>query len=105
VPGFERQDDCQTIVYCLRIMESSMTFCRQDGLAPRRVRTDAQDLVNSLGARSARVDPARAGSRLDYSLQFCAALRNPVVREGVNNAAVHRWGLPGEEEEKGPSRA
>ena len=48
----------------------------------RRVGTDAQDLVNSLGARGARVDTAKAGSELDYSLQFCAALRNPVVRAG-----------------------
>ena len=107
VPGIlSARTTAKLIVYCLRIMESEHELL-QAGWARslRRVRTDAQDLVNSLGARSARVDPARAGSRLDYSLQFCAALRNPVVREGVNNAAVHRWGLPGEKEEKGPSRA
>jgi hypothetical protein len=102
VPGtLSARTTAKLIVYCLRIMESEHELL-QAGWARslRRVRTEAQDLVNSLGARAARVDPARTGSGLDYSLQFCVAVRNPVVREGVNNAAIHRWGLRGEEEEK-----
>jgi hypothetical protein len=64
------------------------------------VGTDAQDLVNSLSARAARADLGKAGGELDHSLQFCTAVRNPVIRAGVNNAAVHRWGLRDEEQEQ-----
>ena len=106
VPGtLSAKTTAKLIVYCLRIMEAEHEILQAGWVRSlRRVGTDAQDLVNSLGTRGARVDEAKAGSELDYSLQFCAALRNPVVRAGVNNAAIHRWGLPEEEAEKRPSK-
>jgi len=98
VPGIlSARTTAKLIVYCLHIMEVEHEISQAGWLRSlRRVGTDAQDLVSSLGARGARVDPAKAGSELDYSRQFCAALHNPVVQEAVNNAAVHRWGLPEE---------
>lgn len=106
VPGtLSARTTAKLIVYCLRIMEAEHENLQTGWVRSlRRVGTDAQDLVNSLGARGARVDASKAGSELDYSLQFCAALRNPVVRAGVNNAAIHRWGLPEEEVAKRPSK-
>ena len=99
VPGtLSATTTAKLIVYCLRIMEAEHEILQADWVSSlRRVTTDAQDLVNSLGARSARADPAKAGVELDHSLQFCAAVHNPVIRKGVNNAAIHRWGLREEE--------
>jgi hypothetical protein len=57
-------------------------------------RPNAQDVVNSLAARASGIDPKKEGSELDHSFQFAEAVRNPLVRAGVNNAAVNRWGLP-----------
>jgi hypothetical protein len=105
VPGIlSARTTAKLIVYCLRIIEAEHEILQASWVRSlRRVGTNAQDLVNSLGARGARVDPARAGSELDYTLQFGAAIRNPVVQAGVNNAAVNRWGLPDEEADKGTS--
>jgi hypothetical protein len=95
VPGtLSATTTAKLIVYCLRIMEAEHEILQADWVSSlRRIRTDAQDLVNSLSARSGRADPAKAGSELDHSLQFCAALHNPVIRKGVNNASINRWGL------------
>jgi hypothetical protein len=102
VPGtLSAKTTAKLIVYCLRIMEAEHEILQSEWVRSlRRVGTDAQDLVNSLSARGARVDLAKAGGELNHSLQFCAAVRNSVIRAGVNNAAVHRWGLRDEEQEK-----
>jgi hypothetical protein len=102
MPGtLSAKTTAKLIVYCLRIMEAEHEILQADWVRSlRRVRTDAQDVVNSLSARAGRVIAIKAGSELDYSLQFCAAVRNPVVQAGVNNAAVHRWGLSDEGSEQ-----
>ena len=102
VPGtLSAKTAAKLIVYCLRIMEAEHEILQAEWvLSLRRVGTDAQDLVNSLSARAARADLGKAGGELDHSLQFCTAVRNPVIRAGVNNAAVHRWGLRDEEQEQ-----
>jgi predicted heme/steroid binding protein len=74
-----------------------MKYCRQTGFVLYVVFGGMlRDVVDSLSARAGRVIATKAGSELDYSLQFCAAVRNPVIQAGVNNAAVHRWGLSDE---------
>jgi hypothetical protein len=102
MPGtLSAKTTAKLIVYCLRIMEAEHEILQADWVRSlRRVRTDAQDVVNSLSARAGRVIAIKAGSELDYSLQFCAAVRNRVVQAGVNNAAVHRWGLSDEGSEQ-----
>jgi hypothetical protein len=57
------------------------------------VRPDAQDVVNSLAARSQAFDADRECRGLDLSVQFSEAVRNPVVQIAVNNAATKRWAL------------
>lgn len=102
MPGtLSAKTTAKLIVYCLRIMEAEHEILQGDWVRSlRRVRRDAQDVVNSLSARAGRVIATKPGSELDYSLQFCAAVRNPVIQAGVNNAAVHRWGLSDEEAEQ-----
>jgi hypothetical protein len=106
LPGtLSAKTTAKLIVYCLRIMEAEHEILQGEWVRSlRRVGTDAQDLVNSLSARAGRVDASKAGTELDYSLQFCAAVRNPVIQAGVNNAAVHRWGLTEEMVEKDASK-
>ena len=103
VPGtLSAKTTAKLIVYCMRIMEAEYEILQADWVRSlRRVRTDAQDVVNSLSARAGRVIATKARSELDYSLQFCAAVRNPVIQASVNNAAVHRWGLAEEGAEQG----
>ena len=65
VPGIlSARTTAKLIVYCLRIMEAEHEILQAGWVRSlRRVGTDAQDLVNSLGARGARVDTAKAGKR------------------------------------------
>ena len=84
------------IAYCLLIMEAeheALQAARVEAL--RFGRPGAQDVVNSLAARARRLRPKKQGVELDHSVQFWEAIRNPVVKAGVNNAAVNRWGLGG----------
>ena len=82
------------IAYCLLIMEAEHEALQEAGVeALRFERLDAQDVVNSLAARARRLRPKNQGVELDHSVQFCEAVRNPVIKAGVNNAAVNRWGL------------
>ena len=91
----------ELIIYCLLIMEAE-----HEALLATRVRTfefvrpDAQDVVNALAARARETDPNKTGTELDHSVQFSEAIRNPIVRAGVNNAAVNRWGLSEENRKK-----
>jgi hypothetical protein len=90
----EREEDVET--YRLLLAHSGAQHeVLQAGWvkALRRIPIDAQDVVDSLTARAGRLVSTHAGMELDYSLQFCAAVRNPVIQEAVNNAAVNRWGL------------
>jgi hypothetical protein len=95
VPGtLSAKRTSKLIVYCLRILEAQHEVLQAGWVkALRRIPIDAQDVVNSLTARAGRLVSTHAGMELDYSLQFCAAVRNPVIQEAVNNAAVNRWGL------------
>ena len=95
VPGtFSGATTAKLIIYCLLIMEAE-----HEALQDARVRAlkffrpDAQDVVNSLAARSQAFDADRECRGLDLSVQFSEAVRNPVVRTAVNNAATKRWGL------------
>ena len=68
--------------------------------ALRFERPGAQDVVNSLAARARRLRPKKQGVELDHSVQFWEAVRHPVIKAGVNNAAVNRWGLGGKNRKK-----
>ena len=95
VPGtLSAATTAKVIAYCLLIMEAeheALQAARVESL--RFERPDAQEVVDSLAARARRVRPKKEATQLDHSVQFCEAVRNPVVKAGVNNAAVHRWGL------------
>jgi len=89
------------IAYCLLIMEAeheALQAARVEAL--RFGRPGAQDVVNSLAARARRLRPKKQGVELDHSVQFWEAIRNPVIKAGVNNAAVNRWGLGGKNRKK-----
>lgn len=84
------------IGYCLLIMEAeheALQGARVESL--RFGRPDAQDVVASLAARAGRLRPKKEGVELDHSMQFCEAVRNPVIKAALSNAAVNRWGLRG----------
>ena len=102
VPGIlSATTTAKLIAYCLLIMEAeheALQAARVESL--RFVRPDAQDVVNSLVARARLGGVKKEGAELDYSVQFCEAVRNPVIKEGVNNAAVNRWGLRGNNRKK-----
>ena len=95
VPGtLSATTTAKLIVYCLLIMEAeheALEAARVKAL--RFVRPDAQDVVNSLASRARPAGRKKEGADLDYGVQFCEAVRNPVIKAGVNNAAVNRWGL------------
>lgn len=95
VPGtFSATTTAKLIAYCLLIMEAEHEALQAAWVESLRFsRPDAQDVVNSLAARARRVGPNKDGVELDHSVQFCEAISNPVIRAGVNNAAVNRWGL------------
>jgi hypothetical protein len=89
------------IAYCLLIMEAEhevLQTARVEAL--RFERPGAQDVVNSLAARARRLRPKKQGVELDHSVQFWEAVRHPVIKAGVNNAAVNRWGLGGKNRKK-----
>jgi hypothetical protein len=96
VPGtLSAATTAKLIVYCLLIMEAEHQALQAAGFQALQLsRPNAQDVVNSLAARASGIDPKKEGSELDHSFQFAEAVRNPLVRAGVNNAAVNRWGLP-----------
>ena len=102
VPGIlSAKTTAKLIAYCLLIMEAeheALQAARVEAL--RFVRPDAQDVVNSLLARARTGGVEKEGAELDYGVQFCEAIRNPVIKEGVNNAAVNRWGLRGNNRKK-----
>jgi hypothetical protein len=84
------------IGYGLLIMEAeheALQGAWVEGL--RFGRPDAQDVVDSLAARAGRFRPKKEGVELDHSVQFCEAVRNPVIKAALSNAAVNRWGLRG----------
>ena len=95
VPGtLSAATTAKLIVYCLLIMEAEHQALQAAWVrALQFVRPDAQDVVNSLAARAREADPKSEGTDLDLSVQFSEAVRNPIVKAGVNNAAVNRWGL------------
>jgi hypothetical protein len=92
VPGYlSAVTTAKVIAYCLLIIEAEHEALQAYWLKKLQfVRPDAQDVVNSLAARTRA---ARPESNLDHSRQFADAVKNPVVEAGVNNAAVNRWGL------------
>jgi hypothetical protein len=92
VPGYlSAVTTARVIAYCLLIIEAEHEALQAYWLKKLQfVRPDAQDVVNSLAARTRA---ARPESNLDHSRQFADAVKNPVVEAGVNNAAVNRWGL------------
>ena len=102
VPGIlSATTTAKLIAYCLLIMEAeheALQSARVEAL--RFVRPDAQDVVNSLVARARPGGVEKEGAELDYSVQFCEAIRNPVIKEAVKNAAVNRWGLRGNNRKK-----
>lgn len=102
VPGIlSAATTAKLIVYCLWIMEAEHQALQATWIRTLEfVRPDAQDAVNSLAARAREVDPNKAGTELDHSVQFSEAMRNPIVRAAVNNAAVNRWGLSEENRKK-----
>lgn len=82
------------IGYCLLILEAeheALQGARVEGLRFRR--PDAQDVVDSLVSRARRLRPKKDGMELDHSVQFCEAVRNPVIKAAVSYAATNRWGL------------
>jgi hypothetical protein len=95
VPGtFSGATTAKLIIYCLLIMEAEHEALQEARVrALKFVRPDAQDVVNSLAARSQALDRDREWRGMDLSIQFSEAVRNPVVRTAVNNAATKRWGL------------
>jgi hypothetical protein len=95
VPGtFSGATTAKLIIYCLLIMEAEHEALQEARVrALKFVRPDAQDVVNSLAARSQALDGDRECRGLDLSVQFSEAVLNPVVRTAVNNAATKRWGL------------
>ena len=95
VPGtLSATTTAKVIVYCLSIMEAEHEALQAGSVeALRYARPDAQDVVNSLAARARLAGRSKERMELDYSVQFCEAVCNPVVKAGVNNAAVNRWGL------------
>jgi hypothetical protein len=99
VPGtLSAVTTAKLIIYCLLIMEAAHEALQTAGVSALRFsRPDAQDILKSLASRAADVDHKREGSELVHSVQFSAAILNPIVREAVNNAAINRWGLSPEE--------
>lgn len=106
VPGtLSATTTAKLIAYCLLIMEAeheALQVARVEAL--RFARPDAQDVVNSLAARARQVGPKQKGVELHYSVQFCDAVRNPIIKAGVNNAAVNRWGLRGKKSKEDKSQ-